>query len=363
MFYVPQMSEYGGMERHVCLLAMLLAQKGHQLVMLTTSNSLNQNTRDELKSSGVELRELQVARGHASKTRKVVWLLLNVLLLRHRSWDVIYSSGQSALARVAWLASDQSSRIVHHHHTAADSDEQQTWHPLFRGLLASAPELVACSRTTKWNLKTVLRRDDIKYLPYLTPETDPYAVVRLTQVSPLGVVDFGFLGRLVSSKGIDTICRLSSQSELCNVRWHVHGRGEEYPPKYFDRFPNITFYGPYHGQGEIAAILARLDAVVLFSTHNEGMPLSLIEAMSAGLPWIATDRGGTAELAIIHQNCEVVPAYASFDDIVRCTLSLVSRIRAGMTSRAAQRRVYDENFAHAVCGRQWLEFLCQELPG
>ena len=357
LFYVPQMASYGGMENHVCLLATLLARRRHSVLMLTTSNSLNQSARAELQSTGVELRELPLARGEASKAKKLAWLLSNAMRLRGKSWDVIYSNGQSALARIAWLARNGRKRIAHHHHTAGDPGEQKTWHPAFRRALASAPELVACSRSTKAHLESTLGRADIVFLPYLTPEIMPACAVRERTSAADGMLHFGFVGRLVSTKGIETICELSQHPELAAVRWHIHGSGDDYPASYFTSYQNIECHGAYSGASESARFLPQLDAIALFSNHNEGMPLSLIEAMAAGLPWVASDRGGTRELAVVPKNCEVIPTDATFDEIKARTLTLIARIRAGQTSRVEQRLAYDENFAFPAASRQWLDFL------
>ena len=361
LVYAPQMAAYGGMERHVCLLAKLLARNGHSVAMMTTSNSLNDDDRAELQGAGIELRELSVARGKASKAKKLGWLLLNALRMRFRTWDVIYTNGQSGLARIVWLAGKRRTRIAHHHHTAGDPDEQRTWHPAFRRTLAAAPELVACSKSTKGHIEAALGRNDIVFLPYLTPEILPVYAVMEKSGAPGSLLHFGFAGRLVSTKGIETICQLSRQADLAGVRWHIHGSGEDYPASFFDAFPNVEFHGPFTGTAECAEILQRLDALALFSLHNEGMPLSLIEAMSAGLPWIATDRGGTRELAIAAENCEIVPAQASFDEIVTRTQALIARIRSGKTSRLVQRRAYDANFAPEIVAGRWLDFLTR--PG
>ncbi len=357
LIYAPQMAAYGGMERHVCLLAMLLARTGHEVAMMTTSNSLNQAARAELQTAGVNLRELSVARGKATKAGKLVWLLVNALCLRTKSWDVIYTNGQSGLARLVWLAGQRRTRIVHHHHTAADVAEQRTWHPAFRRTLATSPELVACSESTMRNLDATLDRRDTVFLPYLTPEIVPSVAVTNGSYNYDSQLQFGFIGRLVPTKGIDTICALSRESAFAGVRWHIHGSGEDYPAAFFDSFPNVEFYGPYNGPAECGEILQRLDALALFSRHNEGMPLSLIEGMAAGLPWIATDQGGTRELAVVGKNCEIVPALATFDEIKTHLLAFVCRIRAGETSRVAQRHAYDEKFAPQIVGDHWLAYL------
>ncbi len=96
--------------------------------------------------------------------------------------------------------------------------------------------------------------------------------------------------------------------------------------------------------------------MVLFSTHNEGMPLSLIEGMSAGLPWIATDRGGTRELAVSAADSLVAPAAATLAELGSRVRVLADRILAGTTSRRRQRGHYDREFAPPVVARRWLDY-------
>src|SRR5690606_8397467 len=140
------MAAFGGMERHICDLAVVLASRDHRVTLLTTSNSLSDTMREGLVTRGVTLRELPRKRGTASRLHKSLWLIREALRSDSTRWDVIYTNGQSALARVAWFAAKPHTRIVHHHHTAADPQEQATWSRLFRKVLAKAPELVACSR-------------------------------------------------------------------------------------------------------------------------------------------------------------------------------------------------------------------------
>ena len=56
----------------------------------------------------------------------------------------------------------------------------------------------------------------------------------------------------------------------------------------------VNFWGKKEHH-EIAALLKKADVFVLPSL-NEGMSNSVLEAMACGLPIIATDTGGTAEL-------------------------------------------------------------------
>jgi glycosyltransferase involved in cell wall biosynthesis len=356
LIYAPQMAAFGGMERHVCGLASLLAARGHRVTLLTTSNSLAAELREPLLQHGVELRELARGRGAAGRITKGLWLLREALRNEAISWDLIYTNGQSALARFAWFAARSHTRIVHHHHTAADAAEQRTWSRSFRRVLQTAPELVGCSRATQASLGAVLGRDDVRFLPYLTRSVLDAGGVQDRSYNVDTALHFGFMGRLVAEKGIAHICELSRRPELANITWHIHGAGSQFPPEYFQPYPKIVYHGAYTSAVEQASILRKLDALVLLSTHNEGMPLSLLEAMSAGLPWIATDRGGTREMALAPQNCVVVDFPFTSASLVSAVAEMAARIRAGTTSRQAQRSAYDRHFSPPVVGNAWCSY-------
>ncbi|MCR6655782.1 MAG: glycosyltransferase [Opitutus sp.] len=288
LFYAPQMAPYGGMERHICGLANALAARGHHVELLTTSNSLGRELRDGLLTHGVLLHELPIDRGHArhrsAAFRKAWWLLQKSLSLRRTTWDVIYTNGQSALSRLVWIAGRARTRIVHHHHTAADEDEQGSWSPIFRHVIGRAREIVACSRATQAALETALHRHDVSFLPYLTSAAMPAARVEEISYDDERPLHFAFMGRLVPEKGIDAILALSRRASLADIRWHIHGAGAGYDEELFRNYPNVVYHGPFAGMGAMGPALRTTDALVLFSLHNEGMPLSLIEGMSAGLP-------------------------------------------------------------------------------
>lgn len=348
------MAAYGGMERHICSLAAAAAAEDHEVTLLTTSNSLGPDLREEMNSPLITLRELDIGRGAAGKLTKLAWLVRETLRLKRKSWDIVYTSGQSALARTVWAAASGKSRIIHHHHTAADAGEQQSWSVHFRKVVKLAPELIGCSRTTADALNRAAGRTDATFLPYLT--RCPVAESQVIDSEAQSTLNFGFLGRLVTEKGIDIMCRLSQDPVLSDIKWHLHGESPAFPPSYFKDFPNITYHGAYRGTAAQAAILLALDATVLFSTHNEGMPLSLIEAMSAGLPWIATDRGGTREMSVTPDNSIVIPHPANDADIRQGILEMASRIRSGKTSRILQRKAYNAHFAPDHVSRLWLDY-------
>lgn len=354
LFYAPQMAAYGGIERHVCSLAAAAAADGHTVRVLTTSNSLGPDLRRELAHPLIELRELAAPRTAAGPVVKIIWLLREIRRARAQTWDVIYTNGQSGLARLAWLAAGPRTRVVHHHHTAADAAEQTTWSPFYRHVLRHAPRLVGCSRVTCAALNAATGRTDASFLTYLT--ACPVDAGWINERVPGGRLRLGFCGRLIPEKGIDAILALAETDTLADLEWHIHGAGEAYPPARFAGRPRLVYHGAYHSTTEQVRALLGLDALVLFSTHNEGMPLSLIEAMSAGLPWIATDRGGTRELAVSPADSLVVPRTASQPELTGHVRGFADRLLAGTTSRHRQRAHYDEHFSPAVVSARWLTY-------
>jgi glycosyltransferase involved in cell wall biosynthesis len=355
LIYTPEMAAIGGMETHLVELATLLSQNAWAVTMVTTSNSLNDASRQQCVDAGVELVEMPVARTKAGKLAKLRWLLWQAGKLRRKRWDVIYTNGQGSLAAVVWLAARLSTRIIHHHHTSADPDERTTWAASFRWLLKAVPSLIACSEETRANLRRAGCRQQIEKLVYLIPDLGAPATAEAVE-DCLGErpLRFGFIGRLVSTKGIDLVVRLSQDPDLREVEWHLHGEGDE--ASALKPLPNLKFHGPYRGAAALRKIHSGLDAVVLFSRHTEGMPLSLIEAMASGLPWIATDRGGTRELAVSDEDSILLKADFEYDDAKAAVLDLASRLRGGVTSRDTQRAAFERYLNRDTVVAKWLAF-------
>ena len=179
--------------------------------------------------------------------------------------------------------------------------------------------------------------------------------------TPSEKLRFGFVGRVNRGKGIDVICELSKDPKLAHIEWHIHGCGPDYDDAFFEQFPNIRYHGRYNGASELNSILSRLDALALFSDYQEGQPISLIEGMSAGLPWIATDQGGTRELMWAPSNCRLLPARCTYADAQSGVLDLAQAIQSGKTSFAAQRRAYEDHLAPQVLEERWIEFLAEDI--
>lgn len=356
LVYSPRMGSIGGIETHLVLVCSHLSRLGWRVRLMTTTNSLNPDLRATCLNAGVSMLEMPVPIRYSRPALRALWLMGMTARHRFSHWDVVYTNALGSLAKIVWRAAGRRTRIVHHHHTAGDAEEQATWTPGFRSVLASAPELLACSLKSKSNIEAALGRADVRAMRYLA--TPPKSErVKMRAESPRGLLHFGYIGRLVSTKGIDLICRLSEDQRMSGIRWHIHGEGEDYPSSFFAPYPNVAYHGRFSGAEDYARILDDLNATVLFSTHSEGMPLSLIEAMSAGLPWIASDRGGTSELMLAPGNCRLLSPEPGYEETATAVLNLAESIRSGRISRSAQRQAYDNHFSFPVVAKQWEDFL------
>jgi len=127
-----------------------------------------------------------------------------------------------------------------------------------------------------------------------------------------GLVRVAFLGQLVERKGLDVLieafARIGMPAELliAGGDWSAPG----YPARLRALAHDLGVADRIHFENhrqDVGAVLSTADIFVLPS-RSDARPRSIIEAMSLGLPVVATDVGGIPSLVLHEQTGLLVPA-------------------------------------------------------
>jgi len=166
---------------------------------------------------------------------------------------------------------------------------------------------------------------------------DEFVIVSCAIVSPI--------------KRIDLIAKALLQIEGRRIRWVHFGGGDDEFIKvkeianYF--LPNISAEFPGTVNHDTIINFYAENDVHLFinSSSTEGIPVSVMEAMSFGIPAVATDVGGTSELVDNGLNGILLDADITCDEIATAIKQIQSTDNEKYYAmRAAARKKWDEHF-------------------
>jgi glycosyltransferase involved in cell wall biosynthesis len=144
-----------------------------------------------------------------------------------------------------------------------------------------------------------------------------------------------YVGRLSPEKGISTLAAVATK--MPQVRFLVAGSGPS--ESLLSSLPNVTLLG----QLAPAAVLEEMRTAkcLLMPSHcPEGMPMTLLEAFSCGLPVVASDIGSLAEL--------VEPGLAGLLFPVGDSTACAEQISTLLTDQPLWDRINDEIKTRAI---------------
>jgi len=157
---------------------------------------------------------------------------------------------------------------------------------------------------------------------------------------PPDALVIGSLGRLTKNKGLLDILEAARRTQNSGIIWAIAGAGPVSDSVTNCGLPNVHFAGY---QADSARYLAALD-VYLQASYYEGLSLSLLEALRAGLPSISTKAGAT-EFAIRDSREALLVDAGDLDAIVAAAFALRSDSARRSIMGAAARARFDEAFA------------------
>jgi glycosyltransferase involved in cell wall biosynthesis len=351
LVYSAQLEAVGGIESHVREFCLAMAAAGQKLTLLSSRSCMDSSTRNRLARAGIELVLNEGRWFSASPARKWIWTMGALMRLSLRKFDVVYTNGQglNPASVLRWFRGR--ARLIHHHHTSCDPGEIAKWPVAYREAMLRSDELVVVADFIRQRMQAATGRKDVQVAYCFTRNVSPSLPAR----SPNAAVVFGYFGRLIEGKGIDWMQRLSRDPRLAGVRWKIWGGEAHFRARDFEPYPNISYEGTFRDEAGLRAALDAMDCFVLLSA-TEGLPLSLMETMAAGKPWIATPEGGIPELAHDPASCVLVNLN-DYENVVEACLAMQARILAEQIDHTRQRAFYDARLGDRALLARWLAVL------
>lgn len=151
-----------------------------------------------------------------------------------------------------------------------------------------------------------------------------------------------FVGRLSKDKGLAGILEAARRMEKDGITLTVVGDGEE--GEYFRTFADerIRFAGAVP-PAKVASFMESADVLVMNSDF-EGVPMTILEALSHGLPVISTDVGGIAETVDFGK--DAVRTDGTPESIIRA----VGEIREHYADYAAAAHAHAKDYDYRTVG-------------
>ncbi len=222
--------------------------------------------------------------------------------------------------------------------------QKKMWHKMFRGLAKiaydQADQIVALfERNRKAQIELGAPPTKTRVIPN---GIDPERFAEIHRNGRPPVPEIGFVGRVTPIKDVKTFI-LSAKilgERFPTARFTVVGPTDESPHYYRECVQLTRHLGlegrlTFTGRADVVAYYERFDLLMLTSV-KEAQPLSLIEAMTAGVPIVATDVGDVRDL--LQNDGFVVPPKAP-DELADAATRLLSEpARAREMARRARER-------------------------
>lgn len=228
-----------------------------------------------------------------------------------------------------------------------------------RATLRRCHEYIICAERLRAHMPAWMPAGRITALPNGIPAPVP-ARARPDD----GTLRILYLSNLEEAKGWEVL--LAAARNLCRefpyVEFVFHGRPtlglteEEARARFAadDAGGRIRYPGPAYGDAKWQA-MADAD-IFAFPSFHEAFPLSILEAMAAGLPIVATEVGGVPD-ALEHGEGGLLVPPRDAGALEAALRRLINDSGFRARAASANRRRYAEQFTIAAYGRRWREWL------
>lgn len=334
--------EMGGAEMLVAQVCRVQRARGHDVSVCAYSRlgALG----EVLRGEGFTVHVLGEA--HPAKTMLRYWKLLRALrpdvVHMHNPAPTLQAAPGARLAGARCVSTRHS--LVAPPYARVEEMKFSVWAWLWLDWVAGICEITCVNlRGAPWARKSRIVRVYNGAAPLEVGDSSPH-LQEMGETRGGGEFRLLFVGRLAEVKDLPTMLRAVAvaRGHVPNVRLDVVGdgvvRGE------LERLAAELGVGAcvrFHGQQMETARFFAAANVFAMSSVSEGLPMSLLQAMSVGLPAITTDVGGMAEVVRLSEGGLLSPvgdAEAMAENIVRLATDAELRARCGERARAAYGR-------------------------
>lgn len=285
-------------------------------------------------------------------------------LVKEEGYDLLHAHTPRSLLIASLVKRKTGLPLVYHVHSPASADSTNrvsNWlnDRIERWCAESIDQLITVSPTLNNHMSQRGHAyDKLQCVVNGTPvleEDHPGARRRSTPVGPLLV---GMVALFRPRKGtevmLDALATIRSRGH--DVRLQAIGPFEtpEYEQAIKDRVQKLGLFDVVKWTGftnDVGAELARIDMLALPSLFGEGLPMVVLEAMSAGLPVVATRCEGTTE-AILHRETGLLIDPGSISQLADALEEVVTgNVNYADLSIAARRR-HTERFSAEAMAQQ-----------
>ncbi len=348
LLYSTQLLKTGGIESHVFEFCRIMYHRGYRIDIVVPKSRLDEERKIQLSKycSNVFLSETK------NTKKSFVSMLFYLVKLRTNKYDVLYTNGQGK--SIKWVSKlIRYKKFVHHHHTSGDKDDQALWPKSYLEVMLDCDNLIACSLTNAKRLSERLKKAVVD-LPVFSRNL---RLINSKKSISTTEINFGYFGRLIPEKGIDMICKLSNEQDCIHIKFHLWGEGPTYNSNSFNQYPNLEYHGSFKQKEELQNIIFKLDGYLLLSKHHEGLPVSLLESMSAGLPWLSTDKGGIPDLFVDKISTRLIKQDSTYEEIKNEVILFSKDCQNNLINSAAIQKFYNDKFSEEILTIQWEDLL------
>jgi glycosyltransferase involved in cell wall biosynthesis len=350
IIFAPQLMQTGGMESHILSFCEKMAADGFIIDLVVPRFEMKDT---EVKKLSKVCNRLYINKNKLSSSGYLLWMISLGLRLAVSKYQCLYTNGQGNSINLIAKLVFRREIWVHHHHSSGDPLDQEAWSAQYRDAMKEADVIIACSTRNAKDMSEALKRD-IETIPCFSRK------IKKIKTKANEKIRLGYYGRLIPEKGIEILAKLSDDIAFKEIEFHVWGQGV-YTEEYFDTLENLSYHGPFYSIEALEEVINYLDAFLLISSHREGLPICLLEAMSAGLPWIASDKGGISDILCDPYATRLIRGDLSYEKIKTTVLDFVQDLNNDLVSSEKQINYYEENFSSNTLAARWGDLMSKKI--